>query len=618
MSFLRSGGRRTRVGRVVATVLSLAAFQVLAIVGAGPASAVTGCTYNPATDTINITLDPTESAGVMVDNANDVDPNAPAGSILFDNNGAGFGTDTACGSASNTNTVAIVVLGSPGTDEFFYIDENSGDPFNTAIAWHIDMGTNATPAPDGDDFEIDLNDDQDNTVVVTNTTFDLNGGVGEILGMESFFGVGGDGDDVFDASAVTSSVFVSLDGGAGDDWLAPGLFADPVGGGDEINGGADIDTVSYGTRTTCIVIDNNLVIGSGTDANCDGDATDTGDEGDQLLDFLEVLESGSGNDTLIGDAGTDETFVPGDGDDDITGNAGDDDVLDWSTSSAGMTIDPALGTATGQGTDTFTDVFQYIGSPSDDTLIWDGSTLFFDGGDGTDRVDASATTGGESIDLDELDGLPEDGTGAPADSVENVIGGTGNDDLEGNDLRNRIDAGEGDDFLFGDDGNDFLIGGAGNDEYEGGDGADKVSFKNSPAGVEADLLAGFATGEGDDSFTDAPEIVVGSGFNDSITGGGGTVASNFRFIGGNGKDLLTGSGSNDTLKGGGGRDTIRGVGGDDTLIGAAGNDRLFGGAGVDVGRGGAGQDTCAGVEIRSSCGKKGNPARGVAAKLARL
>jgi len=382
--------------------------------------------------------------------------------------------------------------------------------------------------------------------------------------------------------------------------------------------------VSYATRTTCIVIDNTLSIGSGNDANCDGDATDAGDEGDELSDFLEVLESGSGNDTLIGSSGTDETFVPGDGDDDITGNAADDDILDWSTSSAGMVIDPALGTATGQGTDTFSDVCGYVGSAQDDTLVWDAGscTFFFSGGDGVDKVDASATTGGESIDLDLLDGLPFDGVGAPADDLENAIGGSGNDELFGNDVRNRLDGGDGDDDLEGDDGNDTLIGGLGNDDYSGGDGADKVSFKNSPAGIDADLLAGFATGEGDDSLGGDIEIVIGSGFRDTIVGGGGVVATNFRFIGGKGSDTLTGSGSNDTLKGGAGNDVLRGVGGDDTLLGAAGNDRLFGSAGVDVGRGGDGKDTCYKVEIRNSCGKKGHPktSAGVAAanKLARL
>jgi Ca2+-binding RTX toxin-like protein len=190
--------------------------------------------------------------------------------------------------------------------------------------------------------------------------------------------------------------------------------------------------------------------------------------------------------------------------------------------------------------------------------------------------------------------------------------------MTGNDIRNRIDGCDGDDELIGRAGNDRLVGGAGNDTYEGDTGADTVSFKNSPAGIDADLLAGFATGEGDDAFTGAPEIVVGSAFRDTITGGGGTVAANFRFIGGKGADLLTGSGSNDTLKGGAGNDVLRGVGGDDTLLGASGNDRLYGGAGVDVGRGGVGKDTCVGVEIRNSCGKKGHPKSPGAAAVAKL
>jgi Ca2+-binding RTX toxin-like protein len=327
---------------------------------------------------------------------------------------------------------------------------------------------------------------------------------------------------------------------------------------------------------------------------------------------------------LIGAAGIDETFVPGDGDDDITGQLADDDAIDWSSSSAGMLIDPANGTATGQGTDTFTGVVEFIGSDFDDTLIWDGTTTFFSGGDGVDKVDASATTGGENIDLDQLDGCVNvgppacTGPGETADDLENAIGGTGNDSLFGNDLRNRLDGGDGDDTLSGLAGNDTLIGGAGNDNYTGGSGADRVSFKNSPAGIDADLLSGFATGEGDDALNDTIEIVIGSAFRDTITGGGGVVATNFRIIGGKGADTLTGSGSNDTLKGGGGNDVLRGVGGDDTLLGAAGNDRLYGGPGVDVGRGGDGKDTCVGVEIRNSCGKKGHPKSPGAAAVAKL
>ena len=595
-SILQGGGRRARAERVFVTILTLAAFQVLAVIGAGAAQAVTACTYNPATDTISITIDPAGFPQVAVETAaDDLDPAAPAGAILFDDGVTGY---LACGSAANDNTVSIVVLGSPGTDETFNIDEASGGAFNTAIAWHIDMGTNTVA---GDQVGIFLNCDQDNTLTLTNTTFDLNTAVGEVLGTERWDIDGCDGDDVIDSSAVTLDS-ARLHGHGGVDWIAPGTASDP-----DVSGGGDVgDTLSYGTRTTCTVIDASTSV-AGHDANCDGDVADVGDEVDSINGF-DTLETGTANDTLIGDPGTDETFIPGDGDDDITGNAGDDDVIDWSSSSAGMVIDPANGSATGQGTDTFTDVTGFVGSALDDTLLWDGTTTLFVGGDGTDKVDASTSTTGQVIDLDVLDGTPVSGVGASADSLENAIGGSANDSLLGNDVRNRLEGGTGDDTLNGFAGNDFLIGSAGNDNYIGGDGADKVSFKNSPNGITADLLAGFATGEGDDSLSSGDiEIVVGSQFKDSITGGGGSVATNFNFVGNNGKDTLTGSGSNDTMKGGGGKDILRGVGGDDTLTGGNGNDRIFGGAGTDIGNGGNGKDTCKGVEIRNSCGKAGNP-----------
>ena len=112
MSLLHKGARRRgRVATVLTTIGTLAAFQALAIVGAVGASAATACTYNPATDTINITVDPNDDANVAVETtADDLDPAAPAGAILFD--ASNSGTFLACGSGSNSNTVSIVVLGS--------------------------------------------------------------------------------------------------------------------------------------------------------------------------------------------------------------------------------------------------------------------------------------------------------------------------------------------------------------------------------------------------------------------------------------------------------------------------------------------------------------------------
>jgi Ca2+-binding RTX toxin-like protein len=328
------------------------------------------------------------------------------------------------------------------------------------------------------------------------------------------------------------------------------------------------------------------VAGFDSNANCNLVAPE---ETDAFAGF-DTFETGSGNDCLVGTA-VSETFIPGDGDDDISGGGGLD-VLDYSSSSAGMVIDPALGTATGQGSDEFTSVEGFVGSAFDDSLIWpNGGVALFVGGDGVDTVDASAQTTGQFIDLDALDGA------GASDSTENALGGSGPDTILGNDLRNDLQGNDGDDTLSGFAANDVLTGGAGNDTFSGGSGADKISYAtNTTDGINADMNLGFVTSSdsGDDGVIGGDvEIVQGSPFNDQITGGGGLTTNNFLFTGGNGKDTLTGSGSNDTLKGGAGNDRLRGLEGGDTLKGGKGsNDKGWGGPGVDF---------CTGVEVERGC-----------------
>jgi Ca2+-binding RTX toxin-like protein len=591
MSFLGKTERRKRkVGSVLTTVGALVAFQALAIGGAGVASAAGTCTYNPATDTINITIDSGTQATVTVDEA--------SGSIEFDG--------AACGSATNSNTVAIVVLGQPGTDETFDIDEENEVPFNTAIVWSIDLGTGT-----GDELDIDLNQDQDNSVVLTNTTFNLNGAAGEVLGAEFFDINGEDGDDTIDGSA--ASIEMEISGEEGNDVLSPGSHIE-----DFASGGIGDDTLSYSTRTTCTFVRN--ADDAGLDANCDGDNDDLGEEQDEVSGCFEIIVTGSGNDTIDNDLCNNTTFVPGAGDDDIV-NEDNTDTLSFETSTAGVVIDVPNLTATGQGTDTWTNLDNFVGSDFNDTLITDGSAPgpnvdTFSGLGGVDTVDGSAETDPISINLDNLD--PD------VDDLENAIGGAGSDTVRGNDLNNQLSGGAGDDELDGfggrdhlnggpgndeldgQDGNDTLVGGPGDDDLGGDSGADTVTYvSNTTAGVTIDLSLGFATSSdsGDDTFEGGEEIFVGSNFRDQITGGpfggGGTV--NFVFKGKGGRDLLTGFAGNDTLNGGKGPDILRGAGGDDTLLGKKGADTLVGGRGFDIGKGGPGNDSCRGVEQRSSC-----------------
>ena len=90
-------------------------------------------------------------------------------------------------------------------------------------------------------------------------------------------------------------------------------------------------------------------------------------------------------------------------------------------------------------------------------------------------------------------------------SFENVIGGSGNDEITGDNLANSLHGGagkdtisglRGNDRLFGDAGNDKLIGGEGSDQMTGGPGADKFVFQSaqSQAG-DVDTIDDFVVGQ---------------------------------------------------------------------------------------------------------------------------
>ena len=108
--------------------------------------------------------------------------------------------------------------------------------------------------------------------------------------------------------------------------------------------------------------------------------------------------------------------------------------------------------------------------------------------------------------------------------------------------------------MLGGNGQDRLNGGAGNDELHGGNGNDRLRGE-----------------DGDDK-------LFGEAGNDYMHGG-------------NGKDFLHGGAGNDDLRGGAGDDILKGGVGNDSLMGGSGNDQMVGGYGADVMKGGSGADT---------------------------
>ncbi len=73
-------------------------------------------------------------------------------------------------------------------------------------------------------------------------------------------------------------------------------------------------------------------------------------------------------------------------------------------------------------------------------------------------------------------------------SIENVIGGSGNDAITGNGAANRLDGRGGNDTINAGAGNDFIIGGTGNDTMNGDAGNDVFIFA---AGFGNDRINGF-------------------------------------------------------------------------------------------------------------------------------
>ena len=78
-------------------------------------------------------------------------------------------------------------------------------------------------------------------------------------------------------------------------------------------------------------------------------------------------------------------------------------------------------------------------------------------------------------------------------TIENAVGGGGDDVIIGNAVSNRLSGGGGDDRLSGGDGVDYFSGGAGNDIFVAEINATKVASKSGP--ISLDVVLDFAAGD---------------------------------------------------------------------------------------------------------------------------
>jgi Ca2+-binding RTX toxin-like protein len=199
-----------------------------------------------------------------------------------------------------------------------------------------------------------------------------------------------------------------------------------------------------------------------------------------------------------------------------------------------------------------------LGGGGNDTLTGGAGNDRLSGGSGTDTASYEGQAAGVVVSLASVG--PDNTFGAGVDeliSIENIIGGAGNDTLAGNGAGNRLTGGAGLDRLFGGLGADTLIGGQGNDQFrftsvsESTGGAPDVILR----APDAAAFEGAGAAQGD--------VIVLQGIDANVVAGG---LQSFVFAAGGGIGTVrtqeAADGTNDTLVIG----EINGLVGADLLI----------------------------------------------------
>lgn len=198
------------------------------------------------------------------------------------------------------------------------------------------------------------------------------------------------------------------------------------------------------------------------------------------------------------------------------------------------------------------------GLDGDDVILSSDGNDYIDGGIGTDTVDYSGYRGTLEIVFNADGRATVIGNGVASDtlfSIENLIGGRGDDYFGGNSADNTF---------WGNGGHDYFLASCGNDTYYGGAGYDTVDFSSVGTGVELKVSA-----------TNAISVWAGSQVYDRLVSIENIIGTRF-------DDILRTGASNDYIRGGEGHDILISGRGGDVLDGGLGNDVMTGGADSDT------------------------------------
>ena len=240
-----------------------------------------------------------------------------------------------------------------------------------------------------------------------------------------------------------------------------------------------------------------------------------------------------------------------------------------------------------EGCDTFVEGGRtYTASTGDDIICGDERRNRINANDGNDSVfgrGSNDTLNGERGD-DKL-------YGGEGDDI--LRGGAGNDDLYGEAGSDDFEGGPGDDYMEGGEGNDTfwsLVWGIddGSDDFAGGGGTDLLTLEKAFGAEDVDVADGIVAEDFDASAdittSNEPDFTIN--LSSGITDFTATVSDVFEGI-----ENLTGSIYDDYLTGDSGDNVIKGLAGNDLIKGGEGDDTIDPGAGRNSVDGGGGSDT---------------------------
>ncbi|MDO5693311.1 MAG: calcium-binding protein [Pseudomonadota bacterium] len=403
-----------------------------------------------------------------------------------------------------------------------------------------------------------------------------------------------------------------LFGYKGDDYLEGGIGNDTLDGGDgadQLVGGAGNDSLSGGAGLDLLVGGSgNDTLEGGSEADllyggADNDSLDGGEGHDYLNggSGADTLEGGGGNDYLFDQGGRDTNTLRGDDGNDILEVKEGQDGQGVAVLGGGAGSDILIG-ANGNNS---------LNGDEGNDVIRGGSAMdIIQGGDGADFIDAA---GGN----DRISGGP---------GSDYLKGGAGNDtyvydsadfgidlieDSQGNNQLELVAASIGT-ATWDDARGVWISGGHELRKYSTDDGGSLLAISGVGDGKNVIYIKDWQEGQfgirlsGQAQAPQKPQVTLTT-FNSLSINKYVDVLRSDAADGGQGNDILIGSGANSVLSGGVGNDMINSGAGDDWLEGGIGNDVILTGSGKDVAHGGEGNDYIrAGVSL-STCTASWHP-----------